>query len=295
MFSFEFDGIIKIYLLTLSDEETRLQFMKKFIIIIVCVCYLASCSPNQRQDNNSAHHFQESFLDVVLDSTSTWQQILDAANLFADSLCIIAIDTLNGNNRLAAQQWGYMAIYTLSDLYEQKKEKGLDVNYSDIYPIIDQINYAASVWIKTDYDDNTYIWRDHFYNSHQQAKKPIPGYFNFMIVLPKTNSEGNTLRITFPITANKDFPPLLAFKNYENGSLNEKDDFEEAVQLVDEIKVDTDTNIMYADVDEEIVSKMLQYDILYLMFQSKATGDGATEEIEITRVSLAPLQQIFKL
>ncbi len=170
----------------------------------------------------------------------------------------------------------------------------MDVNYSDIYPIIDQINYAASVWIKTEDIENTYIWRDHFFNCHQQSKKPAPGYFNFMIVVPKADSKNTTMRITFPLAANKEFPPILAFKNYEEGSFNEKDDYEDAVQLVDEIQVHTDTNVMYADVDEEVVRMMLQYDILYLMFQSTDADDGNQEEIEITRVSLAPLQQIFK-
>lgn len=232
-----------------------------------------------------------SFLEVALDSTSTWQQIIDAADLFADSLFILAEDTINGNYRLAAQEWGYMTIYVLSAIYDKKKEQGLNVNYSDIYPIIDRINDAASVWIKTEDDDNTFIWRDHFFNCHQQSEKPVPGYFNYMIVVPKADSKSISMRITFPRAANKDFPPLLAFKNYENGTLNEKDDFEDAVQLVDEIKVHTDTNEMYADVDEEVVRMMLQYDILYLMFQSAATDDGIPEEIEITRVSLAPLQQ----
>lgn len=264
----------------------------KRLLLLITVCFLViSCGKDKKNSTASEPKFQMSFLKVALDSTSTWHQIIDAANLFTDSLCIIAVDTLNGNKRLAAQQWGYMAIYTLSDLYEQKKEKGLDVNYSDIYPIIDQINYAASVWIKTEDDEKAYIWRDHFYNCHQESDNPTPGYFNFMVVIPKYEPINITMRITFPLASNKDFPPLLAFKNYENGSLNEKDDYEESVQLVDEIKVHTDTNVMYADVDEEVVRMMLQYDILYLMFQSTATNDGVQEEIEITRVELAPFHE----
>ena len=99
------------------------------------------------------------------------------------------------------------------------------------------------------------------------------------------------MRITFPVAADKEFPPLLAFKNYVDESHNEETEYEYAFQLVDEINVHPDTNVMYADVDEDIIDMMNQCDVLYLMFQSLPTDNGDPEEIEITRMDLSQLHQ----
>ncbi len=96
--------------------------MKNLLIISFLSLCLASCSQKHKANIKTHIHFQERFLTVALDSTTTWHQIIDAADLFADSLSVIAEDTNNLRNRLAAQEWGYRTIYVLSDLYEQKKE-----------------------------------------------------------------------------------------------------------------------------------------------------------------------------
>ena len=221
-------------------------------------------------------HFQHTFLDVLLDTASTWQQILDAASLFTDSLCIIAVDTVNGNYRLAAQEWGYSTIYLLSDLYEQKKNEGQDVKFSDISPLLQRINKAASVWITTETDENLYIWRDHFYNSHQESEHSVKGYFNFMILIPKSEPSNKSLRITFPRTADKGSQPILAFRNYiDDNPSNEETDYEASMMLNNEIGVHPDTNIMYADLDGDVVDNMNKCDVMYVMFYSTETSEGA--------------------
>ena len=52
---------------------------------------------------------------------------------------------------------------------------------------------------------------------------------------------------------------------------------------------------MYAEGDVGIVNKMLKNDVLYLMFTSEATADGAPGETEIARVNLHPMQRIWEI
>ena len=50
---------------------------------------------------------------------------------------------------------------------------------------------------------------------------------------------------------------------------------------------------MYAEADVEIVNKMLKNDVMYLMFTSEATADGAPGETEIARVNLLPMHRLW--
>lgn len=260
---------------------------------ITTIALLSLLSCGQKNDNNYQPKFQETFVEVALDTTSTWQQIVDAANIFADSLSIIAEDTVYGKYRLAAQEWGYTTIYLLSDLYEQKKEEGLNVNYRDIRPIIDRINDATSAWIGFQDDVGTYLYRDHFYNSYQGTENQAPGYFSFMVKIPKCDTLNYYMEITFPTTANKNYPPIIAFKNYTTDRYSSETDYQYAVLLEDEIRAHTgkDKEIVFAVVDQDVVDMMRKYDVMYVMFNSSDTDKGDINQVEVARVELATFQK----
>ena len=51
------------------------------------------------------------------------------------------------------------------------------------------------------------------------------------------------------------------------------------------------TNLpMHVNLGSDAVKKMLDFDVLYLMFRSGVSGDGHPSEIETARLALAPLQ-----
>lgn len=266
--------------------------MKK-IIITITLLSLLSCGYKSKDDKMYQPHFQETFFEVALDSTSSWQQIIDAADLLADSLSIIAEDINNYKYRLAAQKWGYEAINMLSDLYELQLKSGVNVAYSDIRPIIDKINEAASAWIEFHDDVGRHLFRDHFYISRKESGKPIPGYFTFKVTTPICYPSDVIMTIIFPTTANKNYPPLLAFKNYTSDKYSEETDYLDAVLLEDELKVhaEIDEEIVYAGVDIQVVDMMCHYDIMYVMFNSSDPNNGIIDEVEITRVELAPFHE----
>ena len=50
-------------------------------------------------------------------------------------------------------------------------------------------------------------------------------------------------------------------------------------------------NPMYAEIGSKMVKKMIDYDIMDIMFRSYISPDGGPEEIEIARVLLAPYKE----
>ena len=265
--------------------------MKRLVAISILFPLLLSCKHSQHQDAITQPQFQYTFIDIAIDSTSTWNQIIDAANEFTDSLYIIAVDENNGNLRLAAQEWGYTTIYLLTEIYEQKLEEGENVKFGDISPILDRINNAASLWISTEMDENIYIWRDHFYACHKLADEPVKGFFNFMVKVSDSNPQTKSMRITFPQAAHKEYAPMLAFGNNANDENMETDNYEDYIMLGDELRIRDDIDVMFADVDGDVVDMMLKYDCMYIMFRSIESENEDQEEFEIAKVDLSPFKE----
>ena len=273
-------------------ESLRLLMKKLIPIAVIFISLFASCQQHrQKSESSSQPTFQKTFLDVVLDSTATWKQINEAAIAFVDSLAIIAVDESNGKNRLAAQQWGYMTIGLLSEKYEELKEAGKEVNYDDLPPLLDKINDAASVWFFTDDDQLPHIWRDHYYVCHQQAENPINGFFHIMVTLPTKERPEPSLEIFYPDAAN-DVPILIFSKYLKDGSAEEDYDNQEIIPLSDWDKKDEvqEGFPLHAKAGADVVKKMLDYDVMYLMFRSSISPDGDPAETEVARLSLHPFQ-----
>lgn len=277
-----------------SCIESRSHLMKKLIpIVAICIVLFASCRQH-RQESECASQpsFQKIFLDAVLDSTATWAQINEAATAFVDSLVIIAADESNGKNRLAAQQWGYMTIELLYETYDEMKEAGKEVNYDDLPPLLERINDAASIWFYTEDEQLPHIWRDHYYVCHQQAENPINGFFHIMVTPPTKERPEPSLEIFYPDAAD-DVPVLIFSKYLKDGSAEEDYDNQEIIPLSDWSKKDEmqEGFPMHAKAGTDIVKKMLDYDVLYLMFRSSVSPDGDPAETEIARLSLVPFQE----
>ena len=273
--------------------ESRFHLMQKLIpVVAIFIVLFASCRQHQQgSESASQPTFQKTFLDVVLDSTATWAQINEAATAFVDSLFIIAADESNGKNRLAAQQWGYMTIELLYETYDEMKEAGKEVNYDDLPPLLERINDAASIWFYTEDEQLPHIWRDHYYVCHQQAENPINGFFHIMVTLPTKERQEPSLEIFYPDAAD-DVPVLIFSKYLKDGSAEEDYDNQEIIPLSDWSKKDEvqEGFPMHAKAGADVVEKMLDYDVLYLMFRSSISPDGDPAETEIARLSLNPFQ-----
>lgn len=270
--------------------------MKRIItIIVIFTAFITSCQQHgQKNGSVPRPTFQKTFLDVVLDSTATWAQITEAATDFVDSLAIIAADGSNRNNRLAAQQWGYMTIELLDETHGEMKEAGKEANYDDILPLIKRINDATSIWFYANDKQLPHLWRDHYYVCHQKSENPVNGYFHIMVTLPTKERPEPSLEIFYPDAA--DDMPFLAFSKYLNEAGEEDYDNQEIIPLLEWSKKDEvqEGFPMHAKAEADIVKKMLDYDVMYLMFMSSTASEGGPAETEIARLALAPFQEKWK-
>lgn len=273
--------------------SSRFVLMKKLIpIAIIFALLFASCHQHrQKSERASQPTFQKTFFEIILDSTATWGQITEAATAFVDSLVIIAADESNGKNRLAAQQWGYMAIELLYETYEEMTAVGKEVNYDDLPPLLERIIDAASIWFYSEDEQLPHIWRDHYYVCHQEAENPINGFFHIMVTLPTKERPEPSLEIFYPDAAD-DVPVLIFSKYLKDGSAEEDYDNQEIIPLFDwDKKEEVQEGFpMHAKAGASIVQKMLQYDVLYLVFRSSISPDGDPAETEIARLALKPFQ-----
>ena len=269
----------------------------KQISLLLLILLALSCGQTQRKVENttSLSDLHKSFVEVILDSTSSWQMVNAAALPFVDSLCIAALDENDLGRRLYGQEWGYMTIGLITEKYSQLFGVGNEVSQNEYALILDRLSDAVSSWFYSDDDILPCIWRDHYYTSNQNTENPVDGYFHIMITLPTEEDPSPSLQIFYPEAAEGD--PFLVFSQYINpDGVEESPDNREVVQLKDWLPKDGIANgfPMYAGGGADIVEKMLYSDVMYLMFSSEATAEGAPGETEVARVSLKPMQTLWK-
>ena len=265
------------------------------ILVLLCLCAF-SCGQTQKKVENttSLSDLHKSFVEIILDSTSSWQMVNAAALPFVDSLCLAASDENSLERRLFGQEWGYMTIGLITEKYSQLFRSGNEVSQNDYALILDRLSDAVSSWFYSDDDILPCIWRDLYYTCNQGAENPVDGYFHIMITLPTEEDPSPSLQIFYPEAAEGD--PFLVFSQYINSdSTEESPENREVVQLVDWLPKDGIANgfPMYAEGGADIIEKMLNSDVVYLMFTSEATPDGFPGETEVARVTLKPMQSLW--
>lgn len=251
-----------------------------------------SCGQSQKAKRIfSFDELTEEFDNVLEDSTSTWEQVTHVANLFVDSLIVLGTDENNLRNRLLAQDYGYLAIHHIMEKYEKMSANKEPVNYDDIPPLLDKVSDAVNEWFYSSDERISNIWHDHYYVSHQESKNPVAGYFHIMITLPCEELPEPILQIFYPKTAEED--PILIFSKYLNDEDVREDPAKRETIHPEQWtkKGELETNLpMHVNLGSDAVKKMLDFDVLYLMFRSGVSGDGHPSEIETARLALAPLQ-----
>ena len=270
--------------------------MKQLFLFVLLLCAF-SCGQTQKKVENTASlsDLHKSFVEVILDSTSSWQMVNAIALPFVDSLCIAASDENSLERRLFGQEWGYMTIGLITEKYSRLFRSGNEVSQNDYTLILERLSDALSSWFYSDDDILPCIWRDHYYTCNQNAENPVDGYFHIMITLPTEEDPSPSLQIFYPEAAEGD--PFLVFSQYINpDSAEESPQNREVVQLKDWLPKDGIANgfPMYAEGGADIVEKMLNSDVVYLMFTSEATPDGTPGEIEMARVRLKPMFDLWK-
>ena len=233
-------------------------------------------------------------LDVLLDTAATFSQIKEAVILWADTLNAYAIDTESLKSRLSAQQLAYMSIQLLAGQASRLEKNGNPVPHEELNHLMGPLLDAASLWIYSVEEGIRSIWRDMYYVSNQNAAEPVNGYFHIMVLLPTDVDSGPELHIFFPDSA-VDSPALL-FRNYSDYETMEEDiENQELIPLENWSKKDEleEGFPLYASVESDITKKMLEYDLMYILFRSGNSPGGEAGENEIARLGLTYFQDKY--
>lgn len=227
-------------------------------------------------------------LDVLLDKKATSTQIKEAVIPWADSLKAFAVDKASLKARLSAQQFAFMTIQLLSEQADRLEKSGDPIPYEELNHMMGQLLDASSQWLYTVEEGIPCIWRDIYYVSNQNASEPVNGYFHIMYLLPTNAESGPELHIFFPDSA-VDSPALLFRNHIDYDTMEEDVENQELIPLENwsEKNELEDGYPLYASVESPIAEKMLEYDLMYLLFRSGSTPEGEAGENEIARLELA--------
>lgn len=270
--------------------------MKRITTILIILTFVVACGqPKQKAATKSYDELTEQFEDVLMDSTSTWEQVVSISNELVESLDEWANDESNLKNRIVAQDIGYMAIYMISDKYEELKTAGKEVNYNDVSRFMDRIVDAVSIWFYSADETVPHLWRDHYYVCYQESEHRGHVYFHIMVTLPCEVIPEPTLQIFYPESAEGD--PILIFSKYLPGNTTEEDPDNRESLTPDNWTKKNEAEEgfpMHAELAGDVVDKMLHYDVLYLMFKSEDSPSGDHGATEIARLSLNSFQAKWK-
>lgn len=252
-----------------------------------------SCGRKARQAA-SGTRAPASCFEVLLDSTSTFQQVRAAVLPWADSLRRAAADTVSLQTRMTAQQYAYVTIEMLAAKIGRLGKAGEDIPYEEFNDMMNPLLEAVNLWLYTTEDGLTSVWRDMYYASDQSAGNPVESYFHIMVVLPDDVDSEPELHIFFPESAQEN--PGLLFRKYKDLETLEEDEDSQILIPLEEWyrKGELDAGYpMYASAGADVVEKMLEYDLMYILFSGGSTLDGSVGTNEMARLGLMYFQDKY--
>ena len=252
-----------------------------------------SCGRKARQAA-SGTRAPASCFEVLLDSTSTFQQVRAAVLPWADSLRRAAADTVSLQTRMTAQQYAYVTIEMLAAKIGRLGKAGEDIPYEEFNDMMNPLLEAVNLQLYTTEDGLTSVWRDMYYASDQSAGSPVESYFHIMVVLPDDVDSEPELHIFFPESAQEN--PGLLFRKYKDLETLEEDEDSQVLIPLEEWyrKGELDAGYpMYASAGADVVEKMLEYDLMYILFSGGSTLDGSVGTNEMARLGLMYFQDKY--
>lgn len=261
------------------------------MILIAVSCGQSPKKSSQKKLNE----IQREFVDIMLDSSSSWQLAMDVIHPFMDTICVAAVDEINLKNRMFGQQWGYVAIDLISDKYDYLKNAGKEASLDDLSAVVGKLTNSIATWFFSSDEQLPHLWRDQYYVSNKSAEEQTNGFFHIMVTLPTQAHPKPTLQIFYPDNA-IGCPAIFFGEHLDDNVFDNGTNLDDLVELSNwHRKHELDDIIpMWASADEDVVIKMLSHPVMYLLFQSEDAADGTQGELEVALVILEPMQTLWK-
>lgn len=272
--------------------------MKKqtlFFLLIPAVLLFGACrnrtaEPSEKLD---LADMVRMFADVLTDPETTWQQLCDVTIPFADSLVSAILDTGDTRHRIVGQEWGYIVIDEMVNKYLDLQAEGKDVSEQTLNKTVEQLHSAINQWFHDAGETRPNLWKDQYYESNKSAEMSVADYFHLIVDIPSPAHPEPTLHIFFPYSAESN--PALVFREQLTDSFNMLDS-EDMIVLQNWHKKNEaqDGFPMYAAGGREIVDMMLQNAVMYILFESEETPEGAPGEVEVACLPLDSFQTLWR-
>ena len=231
---------------------------------------------------------------VLTDTTATLDQIRAAVSPLAASLEDAVQKTDQLQDRLLTQQLSYAAVFLLDDQFKRLEAAGQAVSQPDRDKLVSPLVAAAGQWIYSVEDGTPCVWRDLYYLSNKTAPDPVDGYFHLMVLLPSQSNPEPAAHFFFPASASS--KPAVLFRKYKPGGTEEDAGSQDLVILQEWYEKGAlgEGFPLYVVAGEDLVRRMMENDVMYLLYESAATSAGVPGEDEVAQVPLRPFQDKFK-
>lgn len=255
--------------------------------LLAVALFASSCrQPANNTVISSFNETAERAQSILLDTTSTFEQLIDTVIPFADSLLVAAQDEDNKSRRLAAQEFASYSMNLLVDHIARLNSDGQNLTSEQAEALLNPFVEVLNQWFYIE-DEYSCLWRDMYFVSHRMSEEPVDDSFEIYVILPDEASGQASVHIFFPWEAESS--PELMFSN-----IIEEMDGEESYDVVHfeegQWGAPREDYPLTAFGGQDIVDKMLEYDSMYMIYRSPTAPDG----VGIGRMSLLVFHEKYK-
>ena len=264
--------------------------LPRWLCPITILLIVASCVPKQTKSTRQL--LIDDTVAVLVDSTSTWEQVIETVKPLKALLTLDLSDEKSIDRRLNAQGIAYTIMRMGIDKLMKLKESGIEVTDEDWDAAFGNLRMLIHNWFWYDDEGSNVFWRNHFYMSRSSSDSPVTSYLTLVAFAPNlSENESGHLGIIFPKTAEG-----MAFLQFSDSEV-ESEDENRIIVLFDDLYTEHDDEYnedqLKANVGMKAIDNMLNYQVMYVVFQSKNPQEGEEPIVESARVILKPFQDLW--
>ena len=194
--------------------------------LLAVALFASSCrQPANNTVISSFNETAERAQSILLDTTSTFEQLIDTVIPFADSLLVAAQDEDNKSRRLAAQEFASYSMNLLVDHIARLNSDGQNLTSEQAEALLNPFVEVLNQWFYIE-DEYSCLWRDMYFVSHRMSEEPVDDSFEIYVILPDEASGQASVHIFFPWEAAKKWMAkslmMLSILKKVNGGRQEK-------------------------------------------------------------------------
>jgi len=268
--------------------------MKNTFYLMIVVLFLSCCTGKREKSNEcqkvSTMTLLENVSHVMADTTATPKEVYDAIIPMAERLSDMAMSD-DKQVRINVQGLTQELLMDIVFKFENLTEEELEERHN----VLDLLGNILNIWVPIKGPDGAIsLTKEIVYVSYQDSDERKEGFFSLQITPPQSSDHEPYVKVTFPSTAVD--APALMFGRYKSPESTEEDrdswELVEFDQWWGKDQLGEGVPLM-ASGRNDILEKMLSYDILYISFISEDLSERTPGGYEIARVHLKSFKEAY--